>query len=65
LSDLGSTPVDNPRLAVIALPLMKKIATTPSKAKINFLLIIPPFFGYLLCGIFPAHDLKGQTKGKG
>ena len=44
LSDLGSTPVDNPRLAAIALPLMKKIATTPSKAKISFLLIIPPFF---------------------
>jgi len=53
-------------LAAIALSHMKKIATTPTKAKISFLLIIPPpFFGYLLCGIFTAHDLKGQTKGKG
>jgi len=53
LSDLGSTPVDNPRFAAIALPLMKKIATTPSKAKISFLLIIPPFLVIYYAGFSP------------
>ena len=53
LSDLGSTAVDNPRLAAIALPLMKKIATTPSKAKISFLLIIPFFLVIYYAGFSP------------